>query len=250
MILAGHQPEYLPYLGFIYKITKADKFILVDHIQYLQKSFQNCNRIRTAPGLDGFTWLTIPVISHGRRYQKINEVEIDNSTAWRKKHWKTIYLNYKKTPFFDDYQEFFEKLYLKKWVKLVDLNITIIYYLVEKLGIKTPIVRSSDYDFREKKNDLLIEMCRELKADTYLSGKGVRSYVDEGKIEKETKSYIDEEKFKKNGLNHIFTDFKHPVYPQKYKPFVSNLSAIDLLFNCGRESVNIIRNAHENAADK
>ncbi|MDO8592402.1 MAG: WbqC family protein [bacterium] len=229
MILSGHQPEYLPYLGFIHKIAKAGQFILVDHVQYLEKSFQNSNRIRTAPGQEGFTWLIVPVKSHGRRYQKINEVEIDNSVAWGKKHWKTIYLNYKKAPFFDNYQEFFEKLYLKKWDKLVDLNETIIYYLVEKLGVKTPIVRSSDYDFKEKKNDLLIEMCKKLKAGAYLSGQGAKCYVDE-------------EKFKKNGLNHIFSDFKHPTYLQRFKPFAANLSVIDLLFNCGPESLNIILN--------
>lgn len=229
MILAGHQPEYLPYLGFIYKIAKADKFVLVDHVQYLQKSFQNSNRIRTAPGLNGFSWLTVPVISRGRRFQKICEVEIDNSVTWGKKHWKTIYLNYKKAPFFSEHENFFEKLYFKKWNKLADLTETIIYYLVEQLDIKTSLVKSSDYDFKEKKNDLLIEMCKTLKADGYLSGQGAKSYVDE-------------EKFSANGLKHIFSDFHHPVYPQKFQPFIPNLSAIDLLFNCGPESLKIILN--------
>ena len=243
MILSGHQPEYLPYLGFIYKIAKADLFILVDHVQYLEKSFQNSNRIRTAPGLNGFTWLTVPVISRGRRFQKICEVEIDNSAAWGKKHWKTIYLNYKNTKHFAEHQEFFEKIYAKKWEKLAELTETMIYYLVEQLGIKTPIVKSSDYDFKEKKNDLLIEMCQRLKADAYLSGSGVRNYVDEGKDDKgPAKTYVDEEKIKRNGLNHIFSDFKHPVYPQKYKPFVPHLSVIDLLFNCGPKSLDIILN--------
>jgi len=229
MILAGHQPEHLPYLGFIYKIAKTDQFILVDHIQYLQKSFQNKNRIRTAHGSNGFTWLTVPVITYKRRYQRIDEVEIDNSVAWGKKHWKTIYLNYKKAPYFDNYQEFFAKLYLKKWDKLVDLNEEIIYYLVEKFGIKTPIIKSSNYNFKQKKNDLLIEMCQKLKADTYLSGQGA-------------KDYIDEDKLKTIGLNHNFSDFKHPIYSQKYKPFIPNLSAIDLLFNCGPKSLDIILN--------
>lgn len=232
MMLSGHQPEYLPYLGYIYKIARADKFILVDHIQYLQKSYQNSNRIRTATGEEGFTWLTVPVITHDRRYQKINEVKIDNSTAWGKKHWRTIYLNYKNTPFFENYQDFFEKLYLKKWTKLADLTETIIYYLAEQLDIKTPICKSSDFNFKGQKTDLLIEMCQALKADTYLSGNGARCYVEE-------------EKFKIKGLNHVFSDFHHPAYTQKFKPFVPNLSAIDLLFNYGKASGEIIKNAYE-----
>ena len=227
MIISGHQPEYLPYLGFFYKMAKADKFIFVDHVQFLKKSFQNRNRIRTTPGSQGWTWLTVPVITHGKRYQKINEVEIDNSAPWGKKHWKTICLNYKKTPFFNMYRGFFEKLYSKNWRKLVDLNETITHYLKKELGIKTPIAKSSDHNFKGQKTDLLIEMCKEFKADTYLSGPGA-------------KCYIEEEKFKENGLKHIFSNFKHPIYSQRVKPFLSNLSVIDLLFNCGPKSLNII----------
>lgn len=227
MILSGHQPEYLPYIGFFYKMAKADKFILVDHVQFVKKNFQNRNRIRTAQGSDGWTWLTVPVITHGKRYQRIDEVEIDNSTSWGKKHWKTIFLNYKKAPFFNMYSDFFEKLYSKKWQKLADLNKNIIYYLKGELNIKTPIVKSSDYDFKKTKTELLIEMCKKIGADTYLSGSG-------GKI------YVKEENFKKNNLKHIFSDFEHPIYSQAFKPFISNLSVIDLLFNYGPKSLDII----------
>lgn len=244
MILAGHQPEYLPYLGFFYKAAKADKFIFVDHVQFQKKGFkneffQNRNRIRTAPGLNGWTWLTIPVISKGKRWQNINEVEINNSTRWSEKHWKTIYLNYKNSPFFNDYKDFFEQLYAKQWAKLADLNEEIIRYLLEKFDIKVPVYKSSDYSFNSAKTDLLIEMCQKLKADTYLSGVGAKAV-----------GYVLEEEFKKQGFNHIFSDFKHPVYPQKYKPFVANLSAIDLLFNCGPESAKIINQAYERPTEK
>lgn len=246
MILCGHQPEYLPYLGFFYKMAKADEFVLVDHVQYLEKSFQNSNRVRTGPGLDGFTWLTVPVITKGKRFQKINEVEIDNSTDWGDKHWKTIYFNYKKTPYFDKYEDFFKNLYSKKWEKLSDLTETVIYYLKDELGIKTPIVKSSDYDFQQKKDDLLIEMCQVLGASAYLSGKMVRNYTDEGKVKKEDKPYVDEEKFKKNNLKHVFSDFEHPDYEQRFKPFVKNLSVIDLLFNYGPKSLDIILGKNKN----
>lgn len=224
MILAGHQPEYLPYLGFFYKVAKADKFIFVDHIQFLKKSFQNRNKIRTAPGLDGWTWLTVPVVTKGRRFQKINEVEIDNSTRWGEKHWKAIYLNCRGRPFFNDYKDFFERLYAKRWEKIADLNEEIICYLFEKLGIRVPVYKSSDYNFKGAKTDLLVEMCGELDADTYLSGIGAKTF-----------GYVVEDEFKKRGLCHVFSDFKHPIYAQKFKPFVPGMSIIDFLFNCGAE---------------
>lgn len=233
MIISAHQPEYLPYLGFFYKMAKVDKFILVDHIQFLKGGFQNRNRIRTASDPQGWAWLTVPVITSGKEYQKINEVEIDNSIPWGRQHWKAIYFNYKKTPFFNLYEDFFKKLYSKKWEKLVDLNETIIYYLKEELGIKTPIVKSSEAEFKGGKTDLMIDLCKKFGADTHLTGPGTNNFRE--------KSYIEEEKFEENKLKHIFSDFEHPIYPQRFEPFIKNLSAIDLLFNCGPKSLEIIQ---------
>lgn len=235
MIISAHQPEYLPYIGFFYKMAKVDKFILVDHIQFSTGGFQNRNRIRTASDPRGWAWLTVPVITSGKGYQKINEVEIDNSIHWGRQHWKAIYFNYKKTPFFDAHEEFFKKLYSKKWKKLVDLNETIIYYLKEKLEIETPIIKSSEYELKGKKTDLLIELCEKFGANAHLTGSGVKKPGG--------KSYIKEESFGKNNLKHIFSEFKHPVYPQRFKPFIENISTIDLLFNCGPKSLEIIKSS-------
>jgi hypothetical protein len=226
MIIAAHQPEYLPYLGFFYKMAKADKFILADHLQFSKKDFLNRNRIRTNANSQGWVWLTVPII-HKSGYQKINEIEIDNSTPWAKKHWQLMYFNYKKTPFFDKYSGFFERIYYKKWENLSDLNEAIIYYLQKELAIKTPIVKSSDYDFKGQKTDMIIDMCQKISADGYLSGQG-------------GKRYIDELKFKKNNIKLLFSDFKHPIYRQRFELFVENLSAIDLLFNCGPKSGEIL----------
>lgn len=237
MILVAHQPEYLPYIGFFYKVRKADKFLFVDHVQFQKEGFQNRNKIRTGTGLDGWTWLTIPVITKNKSSQKISEVEIDNSRFWAKKHWKSIYLSYHKAPFFNQYKDFFEQIYSKKWEKLADFNETIIRYLFKELDIDVPIYKSSDYDFKGQKNDLLIEMCEKLGTDTFLTGPGAKKPGE--------KSYIEEEYFEKNNLKHIFSDFKHPIYKQQFEPFIPYMSAIDLLFNYGPESIKIISKAHE-----
>lgn len=237
MIISAHQPEYLPYLGFFYKMAKADKFVLVDHVQFFDGSFQNRNRIRTASASSGWLWLTVPVITSKKGYQKINEVQIDNSVPWARQHWKTIYFNYKKTPFFDTYSDFFEELYSKKWQKISDLNESIILYLKESLGIKTPIIKSSEFDLKGHKTDLIVELCKELKADTYLSGPGLTA---EG-----GKHYIEEEKLKKNDIELVFSEFKHPVYSQRFVPFLEKMSAVDLLFNHGPKSLEIINSCDE-----
>lgn len=231
IILAGHQPNFLPYLGFFDKVLQSDVFILVDHIQYEKKGWQNRNRVRTAHGRDGWTWLTVPVYSSGRYTQAIIDVEICNQEDWGKKMWDTIYYAYKKTPCFDEYADYFEYVLTKeKWEKLVHLNMDIIKFLMGAFYIEKPMVRSSDYEFKGVKNQLLIEMTEALDCDTYMSGWGPGA-----------KRYVDERKFEAAGLKHIYRAFEHPEYRQMFKPFVPYMAAIDLLFNYGEEAGEILR---------
>ena len=228
MILAGHQPEYLCYIGFFHKMMHCDKFVLVDHVQFEKKYFQNRNKIRTK---EGSILLTIPVFSKGKFEQKINEVEINNNVDWQKKHWRSIVFNYQKAPFFSEYKDFFEQIYSKRWEKLVDINETIIRYIAKQLHINVEIVKSSEVNPSGYKTDLLIDMCKKLGADSYLSGEGGRLYVDELK-------------FKSNNIESLYTNFQHPVYQQQFEPFITNMSVIDLMFNHGNEiSRKIINNS-------
>lgn len=228
MILAGHQPEYLPYLGFFYKATQCDKFVLVDHVQFLKKAFQNRNYIRSKTDR---LLMTVPVITKERFTQRINEVMINNEEPWPRKHWKSIYLNYQGRPFFKEYKDFFEDLYVKKWERLVDLNISIIRYLMKCFGIEKEIMFSSEHNIIGQKTDMLIDLCKKLGADTYVSGWG-------------GKGYVDVVKFREHNLNHCFVKFIHPTYRQGCEPFIYNLSAIDLLFNYGQESKAVLSEAH------
>lgn len=219
MILTGHQPEYLPYIGFFNKIMLADKFIFVDHIQFNKKSWQNRNKIRTK---DGEQWLTVPVYSKNKFEQKIRDVEIDNTERWKKKHLRSIILNYQKAPYFKEYIDFFKDVYSREWIKLSKLNEKIIRYLLKILDINIKIYNSSALKLDGKKTDLLIDLCNVFKADAYLSGSG-------------GKGYIDEAKFQKAGIKNYFREMKHPIYKQLFKPFIPNMSVIDIIFNLGAE---------------
>ncbi len=220
MIIAGHQPEYLPYIGFFNKMMNCDKFVLVDHVQFTKKGFQKRNRIKTATGE---IFLTAHVLTKGKFDQPINEVTINNNTNWQKKHWRSILLNYQKAEFFDEYKKKFEEIFSKKWEKLVSLNEVIIRYLANQLGINVEIVKSSDLELVGSKTEMLVDMCKKLSADTYLSGEGGRTYVDI-------------KKFEDNNITHLFTNFKHPVYSQQFESFIPNMSVIDLLFNHGNKA--------------
>ena len=223
-IVAIHQPNYLPWLGFFYKIARCDQFVLLDHVPFSKNSIQNRNRIKTPSGEH---WITVPVLTKGRLNQPTNAVEINNNTKWNTSNWNSIRQNYRKAPEFSRYARYFEDLYNHKWKKLVDLSETIIRFVIRELKIETEITKSSDLNPEGTSTDMLIDICKKLNAKAYLSGKGGLKYQSE-------------EKFQEAGIMLSYHDFQHPVYPQLYGEFVSHLSIIDLLFNCGVSSSSIL----------
>jgi len=223
MIAAIHQPQYLPWLGYFDKMDRADVFCFLDNVQYKKNEWQNRNRIKTATG---WQWITVPV--KYRFPQRIGEVEIDHARAWPKKHLQALVTNYAKTPFFSQCMPLLERTLTGRWHFLSDLNICLVEGLQEMLGIEVRTVRASGMDLREDPTDRLIDICRSLGADTYLAGKGGGSYMDLTR-------------FREQGVRVVFQDFVHPVYPQLFGPFTPHLSVVDLLFNCGSESIVRIR---------
>jgi len=229
VIVTIHQPEHMPWLGFFDKMRQADVFVLLDTTQFAKDDFQNRNRIKTRSGP---AWLTVPVYKKGRSEQLIIDVEICNDRNWRNQCWSLIYQSLKDAPFFAKYMPFFKDLYAREWSKLVELNVTIIRYLAQQLGLKTDLVMASELGVYERgSTNVNLSICRLLGADVYLSGKHGRDYLDE-------------RKFREQGIGVTYQEFRHPKYPQLWGDFVSNMSAIDLLFNCGDVSLEIIAEAN------
>lgn len=223
MIVSIHQPQYLPWLGYIDKIDRADIFILLDNVQYKKNEWQNRNRIKTA---QGWQWLTVPVLY--RYPEKINEVKINNKVDWIRKHRTAIETNYIKAPYFKKYFPYLEDIYERNWERLADINTALIKLLVELFGIKKKIIIASDIETRDALDYRLIDLCKAAGGDVYLSGRDGQKYMDFAV-------------FDKAGIKVLIQDFKHPVYPQLYRGFEPNLSSIDILFNCGEKSIEIIR---------
>jgi hypothetical protein len=227
LIAAIHQPQYLPWLGYIDKMDKADVFCFLDNVQYKKNEWQNRNRIKTT---GGWQWVTTPVCY--RFPEKINEVKINNSVNWRRKHLQALVTNYGKAPYFDAYIEIFQKVYASQWEHLSELNIQMVECIRKELDLAhKPIVRASQMQLSNYPTDRLIDICQALDCDTYLAG-----VAGEG--------YMDLERFQRRGLRVIFQDFKHPEYPQLFGDFISHLSIVDMLFNCGPSSMHRIREAN------
>ena len=208
MILSAHQPAYLPWLGLFDKIAKSDVFVQFDMVQFEKDSYINRNKIRTKTGTQ---WLTVPIQSVGHMSHTIYDTKIDNSRDWKKKHWESIKQNYSKAPYFEKYAHLLEWTYQKDWDYIADLNICMLKCFTRLLGINTEIRLASQFKFKGKKSDLILDMCKQLGADKFIFGA-------------EGQKYADVDKFKKEGIEIEFQD---------YKP---TLSIIDSLFNKGEKT--------------
>lgn len=213
MIMAGHQPNYLPWLGFFDKMNKCDVFVIEDAVQFIYHEFQNRNRVKTN---NGVRWLTVPV-KEGRKRKKFSEILISNEKNWSRGHWLTLKMNYGNSPYWDEFCNFFEETYNKKWEKLIDLNLHLIKGIMDFLDIEKELILASSLNVSGEKCDLIIAQCKILGAETYLSGTGALTYMD-----------ID--KFKGEGIDVVFQEFEHPTYPQLWGEFIENLSIVDYLF--------------------
>ncbi len=223
MIAAVHQPQFMPWLGYFDKIVKSEIFVFLDNVQFKKNEFQNRNKIKTA---QGWMWLTVPVLY--KYPEQIDEVKIDNGIDWRKKHLRTLTINYQKAPFFHDRFPEVEQFYAGNSASISQVNRESVLMLLRQLGVDRKIVIASALGhLPEEPSERLAAICESLCADTYLSGAGGRAYLDL-------------EPFNKRGITVKFQVFNHPIYPQLYGDFISNLSLLDLLFTCGPDSLKIL----------
>jgi hypothetical protein len=225
MIVAIHQPTHLPWCGYFYKAANCDIFVILDNVQLMRgRGYGTRCQIKTK---DGPKWLTVPIKRRGE-FQLIKDVEIENSVNWRKSHWETIRHSYAKSPFFVAYGKLFEKIYVQDWVRLADLNIALIKIIMGILALDTPLVYASDLGVEGTSTELLVNICRRLKGDAYLSGFGGVKYQDV-------------QMFKAAEINLGYSNFIHPEYGQQWGDFIPGLSVIDLIFNRGPDALRMIK---------
>jgi hypothetical protein len=222
MIIAAHQPNYLPWLGFMDKLRRADQFLILDHVQFERQNFQNRTKVRMD---DGWKWLTVPVIQKSRDeiiLEKLIANEKDGKFRWGRKQFATLEQVYRGAPYFHFYADALRGVFDAEWEKLLDLNLALLRFCMAALEIQTPLVRTSTMGpLAGQKSELVLNMCKAAGATVYLSGDGA------------SKHYLDIPAFKAAGIEVRFQEFKHPDYPQGHPKAVRGLSVLDLLFNCG-----------------
>jgi len=229
MIVAIHQPHFLPWLGYLHRMAQVDAFVLLDHVQFERRNYQNRTMIRMN---DEARWLTVPVIQHSQK-ERIMDKEVDNRLEgpkwWSPNVFNTLRHAYREAGFFGLYAAQLRQLFDTRFERLVDLNQAGLELLRGAFGITTPLLRSSELAVEGARMDLILNICRAVGADTLLAGMGG------------SRGYLDTEAFARAGVRIEYHDFKHPEYAQcGDAPFIKGLSAIDMLFNCGPQASSML----------
>lgn len=231
MLIAIHQPHYVPWLGYLDRMVKADLFVVLDHVQFERRNFQNRTTIR----LEGQPkLLTVPVVQVSQK-ETILEKQVDNSEDggrdWGPTHFKTLKYAYRKAPFFAQYAARLEEILCTRWDRLVDLDLAMLDFVREGFAIDTPIRRSSEMNVEGAKSELLLNLCRSMGPDSvFLGGLGG------------SRRYLDHDAFAAAGVGVQWQDFTHPEYPQcGDAPFLPGLMSLDMLFNCGPRAAELLR---------
>lgn len=228
-IVSIHQPCYIPYLGVFYKIWQSDKFVYLDDAQYSNGYVFDWNRIKTPQGECRLKVPTARIFG-----QKLTEVVPKDFLNWKDKHLKTIKMNYKKAPFFNEVFSDFSDCILSEYGSLASLNMATMDLFMDKFGWKgqKEIYRSSDMNLDTRAEARVIEIVQIVGGDVYISGTG-------------GKGYQDEEHFYQVGIDLEYSDFQPPVYRQQWGEFLPNMSVLDYCMNEGYEVDSLFKTIKE-----
>ena len=222
MKVAMMQPDYIPWKGIFDLIHRVDKFVFYDDVQYTTRDWRNRNVV---PSQSGAVWLTVPVLSKGKREQLIKDVVINPNQNWQKKHFRTLELTYAKAPFFSQYRYLLEDFYLsRRWENLSEFDIYTTCRICEILGIRTEFYKASDLNCSGSKDgEKVIKICKKLNCDYFINGPA-------------SKKFMNERQFDAADIQLDYIEYTYPEYRQMTRPFCHNVSVLDLLFNTGDDA--------------
>ncbi len=225
IILSTNQPYFSPFPGFFYKAHLSDIFVILDEVQFPRgTTWLTRNRLKNDQGT---LWITIPVWRKGLGLQRIDKVRLCHEGRWRIKHLASLQSAYIKAPYFMDHLNFVKEMFSKKFEKLIDLNLTIIRYMMRHLRIDTKIILLSEMGVEKRGDKLLIEICKRMGASHFLAQGAARKYLNQGL-------------FREADIQLEFFNPPSLIYPQLWGSFILNLSVFDLIFNCGPKAHDIL----------
>jgi WbqC-like protein family len=235
-IVAIHQPNFFPWLGYFDKIARSDVFILLDHVQFQKTGGTWSNRVKLLMNGEA-RWVTAPVDRSFHGVRPICEMEFQADQPWREKLLKSLTTNYAQAPFFRETMACIEPLVLNPENNLARYNGDAVMAIAKQLGLPSEKFRwSSELGADEQASEMLISLTRTVGCDVYMCGGGAAGYQDDAA-------------FAAAGVDLVYQNYQHPVYPQVgAKKFVAGLSIIDVAMNLGWSGVKALLSRELNAS--
>jgi len=225
MIVSAGQPYFAPFPGFFYKAHLSDVLVVLDSVQFpLGTTWISRNRFKNSQGT---LWMTVPVWKKGLGLQKIDDVRICYDFHWVRKHLESLRVAYANSPYLADHLPFVEEMFSGTFERLIDLNLNIIRYILKQLQIRTELVLLSELGVEAKGDLLPVEICRKMGSLRFAAQYSARKYLDQ-------------DLFSESGIRLEYFKPPSPVYPQLWGDFIPDLSAFDLVFNCGPKAKEIL----------
>lgn len=217
-----HQINYFPWLGYFDKVAKSDIFILLDDVQLTDSGMMQRNRVLNRNGEPSY--ITVAFDKKDYLKKPFMNIGLNSNVDWQKRQYNFLYDAYHKFSTWDEVYDLIKPIFEERYDSLQQVNLRALYIMCDVLEIDTSkfVFQSKiEYDKDGQKNNLVLNLCKAVDADIYLSGNGAKKYMDISIFEKE-------------GIVVQFQKFNQPIYSQAYsKEFVSGLSILDVLFNCG-----------------
>ena len=224
MIVSIHQPNYIPWLGYFYKIAQSDIFVFLDDVQFSNQGMHNFHYLKTPQGP---LRLKIPVEQH--MGDLILDVKTKDALNWKEKHLRSIEMNYKKSTYFNEIFADYKSVVMPEYASVSEMNMALVEFIVRKFGIQTAFVRSSELNISTTRGEKVMDICNALKAEVYYSGTGAKTYQNEAE-------------FAERGIELKYSVFKPFEYRQLWGDFQSNVSVLDYLMNCGYDWQQVVGN--------
>jgi hypothetical protein len=226
MIVSTSRPYFAPCPGFFSRVCLSDVFVILDNVQFPRgTTWTTRNRFKNDQGT---LWMTVPVWKKGLGLQKINDVRICHESPLQIKNLKSLKQAYANAPYFSEHVQFLHTIFSTGFDRLIDFNMAILRHLMLNIGADTEVRLLSELGMKARGKTLLIEICRYFNASSYLAQSAALKYLDPNL-------------FKSAGIALSCLKSKPCVYPQLWGDFIPDLSAFDLLFNCGPKAREIVQ---------
>ncbi|HRJ70657.1 MAG TPA: WbqC family protein [Terrimicrobiaceae bacterium] len=220
-VVAIHQPNFFPWLGYFDKIARADVFIALDDVQISKTGGGWCNRVKLFIAGEP-RWVTAPLQRNYSGVRAIREIAFDDRKPWRENLLKTLRANYARAPHFNEASALLHPLILNECPDLAGYNLNAIRGIATALSISPEKIRlASELTSTGTATERLIELTKGVGGNAYMCGGGAGGYQEDALFEAAQ-------------IGLIYQNFAVKSYPQFWEgAFVAGLSIIDALMHLG-----------------